>query len=260
MQSLPIRAHAHFVRGRNIGIPMSDLQLDRQLRRGDQGRQVKLVQEWLSLHGNHVAIDRDFGSATETAVVAFQRAAALQSTGVVDEATFELLIAPMRAALAPIPASGRSAGELVVAYANQHLDQHPVEIGGQNCGPWVRLYMNGNEGRRWKWCAGFACFVLKQACKSCDAALPIAPSFSCNDLAESARACGRFVHRDDAGPGSLFLHRTTRRDWTHTGLVTHLDAETFATIEGNTSDDGKHEGYEVCGRTRGYVGMDFVRI
>jgi len=96
---------------------MSDLQLEKPLRRGDEKGQVKLVQEWLCLQGEHVAIDGDFGPATELAVKDFQTKSSLAVTGIVDAVTFDHLIAPITAALAPIPVSGRSLGELVVAYA-----------------------------------------------------------------------------------------------------------------------------------------------
>lgn len=239
---------------------MSDQQLQRPLQRGDKQGQVKLIQEWLSLHGEHVAIDGDFGSATEAAVKAFQAKSGVGVTGGVDADTFGRLVAPMMAALAAIPANGRSLGELVVAYARQHLAQHPLEIGGQNRGPWVRLYMHGNEGQGYPWCAGFACFCLKQACDTLKEALPITPSFSCDSLADSAKKKDKFVSRDKAGPGSFFLVRNTPTDWTHTGIVVSASGDTFKTIEGNTNDDGSREGYEVCARTRGYNKMDFIKI
>src|SRR5215813_10214762 len=123
---------------------MNDLQLQKPLRKGDEQGQVKLVQEWLCLHGEHVVIDGDFGPATEAAVKDFQAKSGVGVTGIVDAGTFAQLVRPMTAALAAIPARGRSLGELVVAYAQQHLAQHPLEVGGQNRGPWVRLYMEGN--------------------------------------------------------------------------------------------------------------------
>jgi len=239
---------------------MNDLNLETPLKKGAKHGQVKLVQEWLSLQNEHVAIDDDFGPATDAAVKDFQKCSALPVTGVVDTNTFERLVSPMRATLAPIPAHDRSLGELVVAYAQQHLAQHPREIGGQNRGPWVRLYMHGNEGQAWAWCAGFACFCLKQACDSLQVEMPIEASFSCDSLAHSAKNKRIFVGHESARPGSLFLVRNTPTDWTHTGIVVRVDAETFRTIEGNTNDDGNREGYEVCARTRGYGKMDFILI
>jgi hypothetical protein len=172
----------------------------------------------------------------------------------------------MQAALAPISPPGKSLGDLVVAYARQHLKQHPQEIGGQNCGPWVRLYMKGNEGPAWPWCAGFVCFCLKQACDSLGVKMPIVPSFSCDSLAASAKERNRFLKeptladRTKITPGSFFLNRRTPTDWIHTGIVVRTEAEVVQTTEGNTNDEGSREGFEVCARTRGYKSMDFILI
>lgn len=239
---------------------MNDLGLDKSLQPGDKNGQVKLIQEWLSLHGEHVGIDGDFGPATQSAVKDFQNKVGLPSTGIVDANTFEQLIAPMRAALQPIAANNRSLGDLVVAYAQQHLVQHPREVGGQNMGPWVRLYMNGKEGVPWAWCAGFVCFCLKKASETLGEQLPIRPSFSVDELANSAKQKGRFVAQNEAGAGSFFLVRKSPTDWIHTGIVVSTAAEAFRTIEGNTNDDGSREGYEVCARSRAYGKTDFILI
>jgi len=52
----------------------------------------------------------------------------------------------MTKALEEISPNKKGLGQMVVAYAEQYLEQHPREVGGQNKGPWVRLYMEGNEG------------------------------------------------------------------------------------------------------------------
>jgi hypothetical protein len=62
-------------------------------------------------------------------------------------------------------------------------------------------------------------------------------------------------------PGSFFLRLATDGEpfrYAHTGIVVDAAADTFKTIEGNTNDDGSHEGYEVCARVRGYAGIDVV--
>ncbi|MDD1606467.1 MAG: peptidoglycan-binding protein, partial [Methylococcaceae bacterium] len=51
---------------------MNDLILVKNLKRGDQHGQVKLIQEWLCLHKEIVGTDGDFGPATERAVKDFQ--------------------------------------------------------------------------------------------------------------------------------------------------------------------------------------------
>jgi len=243
---------------------MNDLELDKNYKKGGRGQKVKLIQEWLCLHGSHVAIDNDFGPATDRAVREFQKKNGLKPDGVVGKSTFAKLIRPMADALKPVSADGKSLGKMVVAYAEQHLKQSPLEIGGQNRGPWVRLYMNGNEGPDWPWCAGFACFILKQACRSLKVPLPIETSVSCDVLAGQAKQKGLFLSeakakdRELIRPGALFLVRRTETDWVHTGIVLKTDADVFYTIEGNTNDEGSREGYEVCKRFRGYKAKDFI--
>ena len=153
---------------------------------------------------------------------------------------------------------------MAVTYAEQHLRQSPLEIGGQNRGPWVRLYMDGNEGPDWPWCAGFASYILRQAAETLEVQLPIKTSVSCDVLAEQAKRKKIFLPEAKAvkikpvTPGSLFLVRRTTNDWVHTGIVVTADEDTLLTIEGNTNDEGSREGYEVCRRTRGYAGKDFI--
>jgi len=123
--------------------------------------------------------------------------------------------------------------------------------------------MNGNEGPKWPWCAGFACFIFRQAARNLGVSGPIRSSFSCDSLAASAKEKGRFLsgseeNRGRVGPGALFLSRRTSTDWTHTGIVVSTDVETFETIEGNTNDAGDREGYEVCRRIRSHADKDFV--
>jgi hypothetical protein len=244
---------------------MSDIELDENYKKGDKGQKVKLIQEWLCLHGFNVVIDGDFGPATEHGVKVFQKKKRLKANGMVDQKTFRKLILPMLNALKPI-SGNKKLGKLVVAYAKQHLKQTPLEIGGQNKGPWVRLYMDGHEGVEWPWCAGFVSYILKQAAKTLKVSLPIESSFSCDELAAQAERRSVFlpeaqaVNKTLVTSGSLFLVRARAKDWVHTGIVLTADENVFFTIEGNTNDDGSREGYEVCKRTRGYEAKDFIVI
>jgi hypothetical protein len=43
-------------------------------------------------------------------------------------------------------------------------------------------------------------------------------------------------------------------------MVSDVKANIFRTIEGNTKDQGAHEGYEVAARTRNYAKKDFLRL
>jgi len=247
-----------------------ETEFSRTLKRGDRHRAVRQIQEWLCLHGLRVVADGDFGSATRAAVMAFQRQARLSQDGVVGRKTWERLVAPMAAVLKPLAAGRQTFSELTLAYARRHLAQHPLEVGGQNCGPWVRLYTGGNEGNDWPWCAAFVTFLMKQAAETLGGGMPIPGSVSCDTLAGQGRAAGRFVSEQDLKRGrvqrsemptaSLFLVRRTDSDWTHVGLVTAFNKDMVETIEGNTNDEGSREGYEVCQRIRGYGAKDFIRL
>ncbi len=247
-----------------------ELKLDKDYRRGSKGGQVQVIQEWLCLQGQNVAIDGAFGPATEGAVRKFQAANSLPVTGIVDANTFGNLTAPLAKAIAPISGEGKDLSDLIIAYASQHLAQHPLEVGGQNRGPWVRVYMEGNQGSQWPWCAGFACFILRQSCDSLGRPMPVKRTFSCDILASEAIAAEAFISgrdiakgkvaKDGIPSGSFFISRRTDNDWNHTGIAVAFHDDHFETIEGNTNDAGEREGYEVCRRIRGYDGKDFVKI
>jgi len=245
---------------------MKDLELDRNYKKGSRGRKIKLIQEWLCLHNFHVYIDGDFGPATDYAVRQFQRKKRLLADGVVGKACFAELVKPMIRAIRSASSVKKSFGQMVVCYAKQHLKQHPREVGGQNKGPWVRLYMKGNEGRAWSWCAGFVSFILKQAGRSLKISTPVKTSLSCNTLAANAKRReiffngSRIKNKSQIAPGSLFISRKTASNWVHAGIVIQADDEVFHTIEGNTNDKGSHEGYEVCRMVRGYKNKDFILI
>lgn len=233
---------------------------------GAKGRPARQVQEWLCLHGVNLVIDGDFGPATRAAVRAFQSRKGLQASGTVNQSTWAALVEPMTTAVAEILPGKKSLGALAVAYARQHLAQYPREAGGQNRGPWVRLYMKGIEGSEWAWCAGFTSYLLQQAARTLGSTMPLPYTFSCDSLAASAKERGTFIDGRTSPqpgrltPGSLFLLRRTPLDWVHCGMVLTAAPATFETIEGNTNDSGEREGYEVCKRTRGYLAKDFAVI
>ena len=181
------------------------------------------------------------------------------------------MVSPLKAALQAIPVTPNDKlPDLVLKYAQQHLAQHPLEIGGQNRGPWVRVYLDGNEGTPWAWCAGFVTFILKQACLTLNRSMPLAGSFRCNELAQQAKAKHLFVRSEDIANGTvsweslnsccIFLVRKNSSEWSHTGFVCQPNGDPFSTIEGNTNDEGNAEGYEACKRTRSLSGKDFIRI
>jgi len=235
------------------------------LRLGASGTIVKRIQEWLCLHGFHVAVDEDFGPATEAALDAFQRNMVEEDvlgreewiTGVVDDRTWAALTEPLRRVVEWERDPPLSPGAEIVACANAHLGSHPREVGKPNGGLWVRYYCRGQEV---PWCAGFATTVLGQALGHDEWY-----TLSCDELAANAMAIGRFRRGDDGNrprPGDMFLIRTpglSMVDWIHTGIVTAVGPDYFETVEGNTNLDGSREGTAVHARTRAFKpNVDFV--
>lgn len=241
----------------------SEINLDGELMVGMRGTPVRRLQEWLSLRGYALVVDGVYGPITAELVARFQEDFFLPTTGRVDNETFVRLVEPMKEVLRQRLIASQPLNAAIVEYAQAHLAQHPREIGGQNRGPWVRLYMRGHDGTEWAWCAGFVTFMMKQAAESLQVDTPISGSFSCDSLAAQAKRAGLFVSEEEARhrqipPGSLFLVRRTDTDWNHVGIVEAAHELHFETIEGNTNDDGTREGYEVCARSRGYANKDFV--
>ncbi|WP_226895312.1 peptidoglycan-binding protein [Luteolibacter marinus] len=246
---------------------------DKEISGGDKGVRVRRVQEWLWHHGFRTSIDEDFGPATRRCVENFQKKHRIKATGSVDSRTWETLVAPLRRAMGePKGVKGKSLAATIREVARQHLKEHPVEIGGDNRGPWVRLYCRGNDGRNWAWCAGFVTLIMKQACFYRGHQPPLEGSESCDSLANQAKAAGLFVPESslssgkfkwrDFGDCGVFLRRRTSTDWTHTGFSLGGDGDLFETIEGNTNDVGSREGFEACARTRSLSGSnyDFIRF
>jgi hypothetical protein len=211
------------------------------LTRGATGDGVRHLQEWLTHHGYALKVDGDFGPATERALFAFSGRKDVSPQVARD------LVAPMQRAL--------DARGSLLNIARAYLAEHPREVGGQNRGPWVRLFTGGLDGPAFAWCGYFVRFLLRQA--QHPLAWRVSPS--CDVTAANFSGAGRLG--DTPESGGLFLVRGAKpRDWTHMGIVDEVGDGWIATMEANTNDEGTREGYEACARTRGVVGLDFVRL
>ena len=232
---------------------------DNELSRGSAGMLVKATQEWLCYHGYGTRVDKDFGPATEVSVMNFQSKHKLPVTGKVDSLTWNALVLPAVNAVSREELRMTTFPEMIIKAAERNYFYRPREIGGENMGPWVRLYMQGKEGEAFPWCAGFASTVILQAF----AGAGIAPkdffhSMSCDVLVINAAKHG--MVRKEPSPGALFFIRKDDNDWIHTGIVLECirGGTVIRTIEGNTNDDGSREGWEVCSRVRVASGKDYV--
>jgi len=254
------------------------LRIDKTLRHGDHGDDVTRVQEWLCFNQFNVGIDGSFGPATEQGVKDFQAANVLAVSGEVEPALFALLTRSMGEALRPLAVpAGATLGTIITACALQHLLLHPIEIGGQNRGPWVRLYLRGQERPKDPklpqgadaWCAGFATSVIAQAASSMNVPPPLGYHTNCNLLAKAAQQAKRFRRAEETKPeqippGSLMLirKRGQRDRWHHTGVVVQALPHVVRTIEGNSANnaDENPSGHEVCRQLRPYGNLDFIVI
>ena len=104
--------------------------------------------------------------------------------------TFQELVAPLVQVLTRISSANHTFPTMVIEYAQAHLAQHPLEVGGQNRGPWVRVYMKGHDGAEFPWCAGFVTFILKQAAETLGMTMPIQGSTSCDSLSAQGKDAG----------------------------------------------------------------------
>ena len=245
----------------------AEIEFKNPIKQRARGMRAQRVQEFLTLNGFSVSIDADFGPATKRRVEDFQAARGLATTGVVDFKTHVELVAPVVRALKPISTRGRNLSSLTSAYAKQHIKQSAREVGGNNRGPWVRIYL-GWDGPGALWCAGFVCFALEQAGHTLGEKPPIKSSSSCDVLANEAKRANVFVSetrvrsgkfpKSELVPGSFFLIRRVPGDWFHVGIVTEAAKDSFDTAEGNTDSGGSSNGYEAAERTRNYRAKDFI--
>lgn len=256
--SLPVFAREKFA---------DEVRFPGRLAFGARQRAVVRLQEWLTLRGHATAIDGIFGPDTSAALRAF---AGTDELGV---EAWERLTGPMQEAHAPLSGTASDIHALTLEAAERHLAAAARELshGGQgNRGPWVRLYMLGNEGDAWPWCAGFVSHVVGQAAAALGQAMPMRREVSVDRLVADARADRRFLaearlatpaaRRTLIRPGTVFCIRRTATDWTHTGIVRSVTEDFFTTVEGNSNPRGGREGIAVVSNRRGWQGVDFIAL
>jgi hypothetical protein len=243
-------------------------------------KDIEKIQSWLNLFamqnsssGTATGIDGDFGSATEKAVLNFQKFNNLPQTGSVDQTVFSLLTTPLQKAFED-SITGNNLRELVLNVAKNHLKNHPFELvinTQSNTGPWVRSYMDGNEGTDWFWCMGFVQSILDQAAsiqgKNFKTLMPL--TYSCDTVGTigiQKKLLTRYqvarTNPELIKPADVFLLQKTPNDWFHTGIITAVHGDLIETIEGNTNADGSHNGNAVMNRIRNFkqTKIDFFSI
>ena len=233
------------------------------IQKGDHGPEVKLIQEMLCFQRYSVVIDGDYGPATAHAVDIFQKDLHIFSPeGVVDDNTYAELMSPLTCLGEVKPFDG-TLNDAIIDIAHKHLMVHPIEIGGQNKGPFVRFYMQGKDGTAYPWCAGFVSTVVLQAFKAIN---KVPQNFryqmSTNLMLLDARRNSTVVTVPVAGGIFLVMKKDDNTQVEHAGLIISYDSTKgiIETIEGNTNDDGSREGYEVCSRIRQITNKYFINL
>lgn len=235
-------------------------------------KDILRIQSWLNLYelihpgaGTLTGVDGDFGPATDQAVKNYQRIIKVSQTGVVDQSLFSTICMPLKNAFEG-NISGKGLRQVVVNAANNHLQNHPFELvinQQSNSGPWVRSYLDGNEGTDWFWCMGFVQTIIDQAAslqgKDFRSLMPL--TYSCDTVGTTGLHNGNLSRctkvRSNPSlvkPGDIFLLQKTPNDWQHTGIIISVGTETFETIEGNTNEGGSSNGNGVYKRIRNFMG------
>lgn len=230
---------------------------------GNHNNQVRKMQEWLNFLGYYTAVDGIWGPATTRTLERFCGANGFEYSNELTVDIWRSLISPMTSAMSQkSDLSGQPFGDAVYLTALQYLEAR--ELGGNNKGPWVRLFMKGLEGSQWPWCAGFVSHLIAQASYYTGIPKPIKYTFSSSKIIQYGRETGRFTLRRNLKSDQtyIFCIKGGGTGYSHTGFAfdIDLDGEVFMTIEGNTNLGGSSEGDSVKIRTRNIHTADFVSL
>jgi hypothetical protein len=224
------------------------------MQKGDKGPNVIELQKLLVQRGYVVAVDGDFGDQTYNAVRAFQsqnldqHGQPLVVDGTVGPLTWWSLTNPKPVVVTPsaidytiMPMGGSPLGRLALQAAINELKAGAGEVGGNNCGPWVKKYLTpAGLGEGNSWCASFVSWCYLQASGNQKDKMPFA-------YCPGARALLKEFTDKGWGnapgisyqpqPGDIVVWwREQLQGWLgHAGMVHQLKDGMLYTIEGNRS-------------------------
>ena len=227
------------------------------LKKGDQGPQVRELQKLLVNRGYGVDITGIFGSQTYRAVRAFQsqnmdqHGQSLVVDGKVGPLTWWSLTHPKPVILTPsivkygvmppVEAGGSIMGRAALQSAIGELNAGAREVGGNNCGRWVKKYLAPaglEEGN--SWCASFVSWCYLQASDGDLSAMPFPYCPGARALLQKFKAKGMGFAPNSGykpEPGDIVVWWRERLEgwFGHVGLVHQLKDGMLYTIEGNKS-------------------------
>lgn len=230
---------------------------------GNNNNQVKRMQEWLCFAGFVTAIDGIWGPATTRTLNNYCRSKNLPYEGILTTDIWRSLVYPLVWSLGnQTDNQVNSLGKAVLDTAQAYINAR--ELGGNNRGPWVRLFMQKLEGSQWPWCAGFVSHVIAQASFHTEIPKPFKYTYSSSKIIQYARETGRLVLKRNLEKDRtyVFCLKGGSTGYFHTGFAYDIDLEeeVFTTIEGNTNVGGSAEGDSVHVRTRNIHTADFVSL
>lgn len=227
------------------------------LEKGNQGKDVRTLQNLLVKKGFPGDIDGDFVAQTLRAVKAFQsqnldqHGQPLIVDGKVGPLTWWSLLhsKPVIAAptavdyqkMPPQKEGGSKIGRAALARAIAELKAGAGEVGGNNCGPWVKKYLEPaglDEGN--SWCASFVSWCYLQACGTQKDKMPFTYCPGARALLRQFKDKG-WACEPQSGyapqPGDIVVWwRVNLQGWQgHVGLVHSLKDGMLYTLEGNRS-------------------------
>lgn len=235
--------------------------LKKSYRLGDKGNKVLKIKEWLmlwQLNENYVDIIIDlnstFDQSTENLLKEVQKFMEIEPTGIVDAKTWKSLTSAYKKVFS-LKSYNKSLREKVTYFATKHVQYRSSELDEDNLGPWVRAYMDGNDGGWAYWCQGFACTVLDQTFSSIGERFDLfyANTWACETFREHARKKNLLVSKKEllnktytpaAGDLVVYFEGTSQKVH-HTEIIYEvLDTEkgSMLTIGGNTNFLGSRNG------------------
>lgn len=250
------------------------------LKKGDQGTQVRELQNLLVSKGFPIDVDGVFGPQTHRAVRAFQsqnldqHGQPLVVDGKVGPLTWWSLTHPKPDIITPAAvdfetmpapeAGGSVLGRNALAAAISELKAGATEEGGNNRGPWVEKYLApAGLGPGNAWCASFVSWCYLQASGGHKSAMPFAYSPGARALLTEFKE-QNLAHAPKSGyqpePGDIVVWwRVKLQGWMgHVGLVHQLKEGMLYTIEGNKSPRVQGFSY-VFSRMERLLGFGHVR-
>ncbi len=250
--------------------------LSKTYTKGDTGYDVLKIKEWLmlwQLDENYVDIilnlDTIFDDKTEALVSEVQKFMDMEATGIVDKDTWSNMVAPLKEAFSIKPYNKKSLAERLKYFASKHLQFRSSELKEENIGPWIRSYMDGNDGEWAYWCQALTCTVLDQTFSSIGEYFDeyYANTWACEVMREHARDRGLLVTQEQLinreyipkeGDIVLYIEGIEKKAH-HTEMIYEILNEKegmMRTIGGNTNFSGSRNGVGTFIVDRNYLTDD----